>query len=90
MTRDEAVIVGLRALSYLAGDEAALQRFIALTGIDGGSLGRGAEDPAVLAGVLDFFLGNEKQLLEMCAAAELAADLPAKARRQLPGATYQE
>ena len=68
MNEEQAKIVALQALAYLVGDEDTLQRFMDLSGMDGADLRARADDPAMLAGVLDFFLGNEAQLLEMCAA----------------------
>ena len=89
MTPDMAETVALQALGHLVGDEAALDRFMALTGIGGPEIRASAADPAFLAGVLDFYLGNEAQLLEMCEATGLAPELPLRARRALPGAVFE-
>ena len=59
MNEEQAKIVALQALAYLVGDEDTLQRFMDLSGMDGADLRARADDPAMLAGVLDFFLGNE-------------------------------
>ncbi len=90
MDETQAKVVALRALAYLAGDPEALQRFCDLSGVDGADLRRRANEPAMLAGVLDFFLGNEAQLLEMCQAMELPGEAPALARRGLPGGRNDE
>jgi hypothetical protein len=39
---------------------------------------------------LDFFLGFEPQLLQMCEATGLAAEAPAQARRRLFGGQFEE
>ena len=90
MNEEQAKIVALQALAYLVNDPSALQRFIDLSGVDGADLRQRADDPAMLAGVLDFFLGNEAQLLEMCEATEMAAEAPARARLFLPGGQNHE
>ncbi|HZD26632.1 MAG TPA: DUF3572 domain-containing protein [Alphaproteobacteria bacterium] len=89
MTLESAETVALRALAHLLGDEAALDRFVALTGTGADEIRAGATDPAFLAGVLDFYLGNEQQLMEMCEAVGLAPELPLRARMQLPGAVRE-
>ena len=85
MNEDQAKIVGLQALGYLVAEEDVLQRFMDMSGVDPSDLRARAEDPAMLAGVLDFFLGFEPQLLEMCEATGLAAEAPAQARQHLFG-----
>ncbi len=90
MNEERAKIVALRALAYLVGDEAVLQRFMDLSGIDPSDLRQRANDPAMLAGVLDFFLGNEAQLLEMCQETGLAAEEPAQARHGLIDSRHEE
>ncbi|MBT3330161.1 MAG: DUF3572 domain-containing protein [Rhodospirillaceae bacterium] len=90
MNEEQAKIVALQALAYLVGDEDTLQRFMDLSGMDGADLRARADDPAMLAGVLDFFLGNEAQLLEMCAATQMAGEDPGLARHALLGNKYDE
>ncbi len=85
MNEEQAKIVALQALTYLVGNPSALQRFFDLSGVDGADLRRRADDPAMLAGVLEFFLGYEPQLLEMCQATDMARAAPAQARRGLTG-----
>ncbi len=82
---ETAVATALQALSYLLADETGLSRFQALTGIDETAIREGLNDPAFLAGVLDYYLGNEAELLEMCATTGMAPEAPAKARYALAG-----
>jgi len=60
-------IVAIKGLQYLAGDEEQLSRFIALTGCDPTDLRSNAQSSDFLAGVLEFFMGNEATLLAFCA-----------------------
>jgi hypothetical protein len=80
---ESATTTALRALAYLLGDEIGLNRFQALTGIAENDIREGIEDPAFLVGVLDYYLGNERELLEMCDATGLPPDAPQKARFEL-------
>jgi len=83
-----AETIALQALAYLVSEEKLLARFMALTGLSPSDLQQGATDPSFLAGVLDFFLGNEADLLAFCDAENLAPELPGKARMALPGAEW--
>ncbi len=53
MTVDEAEVLAIQALSFLAGEPEELGRFLALVGIGPGSLRAAAADPRFLAGVLE-------------------------------------
>ena len=90
MNDEQAKIVALQALAYLVDEQQVLQRFIDLSGVDLSDLRSRADDPGMLAGVLEFFLGFEPQLLEMCAATGLPAEAPAQARRCLLGVQFEE
>ncbi len=87
MTSEQALTIALRALSYTVGDEKLLPRFMALSGLDAAGLRAAAGDPDSLAGVLDFLLANEPDLIAFCEACDLAPELPAAAYRCLTGAT---
>ena len=90
MNEEQAKIVALQALTYLVGDENVLQRFMALSGVELSDLRSRADDPGMLTGVLDFFLGFEPQLLEMCEVTGLPVEAPAQARRCLFGGRHEE
>jgi len=85
MTEEEARDIAVSGLSYIAADEAQLGRFLALTGVDPGDIRAAAQDPAFLAGVLDFFLGFEPALLQFAEAAEIPPERVARARHVLGG-----
>ncbi len=90
MNEEQAKIIALQALMYLVAEEDTLQRFMDLSGVDPSDLRERADDPAMLAGVLDFFLGFEPQLLQMCETTGLAAEAPAQARQALFGGQFEE
>ena len=85
LSRDDAETLALQALAHVAADQAALDRLLALTGLAPDQLRARAADPAVLAGVLDYLLGSETDLLAFCSAMNIDPALPARARRLLPG-----
>jgi hypothetical protein len=84
--RDAAEALALRALAFLAEDPERLGRFLALTGIGPGELRSVATDPALLGGVLDHLLADERLLVAFAEANELEPEAAAHARRHLPGA----
>lgn len=81
--------LALLALAHIAGDEALFARFFALSGLDQASLRARAGEPAVLGGVLDFVLGDERLVLDLAAAFDVPAETFSRARRKLPGAVWE-
>ena len=76
----------MKALAFFAGDGENLGRFLALSGLHLEDLRERVEDPLLLAGVLDFLLGDDK-LLEAFAESEgMETKIVHAARRALPGA----
>ncbi|MGH6876923.1 MAG: DUF3572 domain-containing protein [Rhizomicrobium sp.] len=62
-----AELLALKALTFLADSPGDLARFVALSGISPADLRTRAGDCDVLAGVLDFLLGDDPLLLRFCA-----------------------
>lgn len=85
MTHDQAAVVALKALEHIAADGALLQRFLLESGTPPATLAQQAAEPEFLAGVLDFLLGDEANLLAFCQENGLAPSVPGEARRCLPG-----
>ncbi len=83
--RPDPETLALMSLAQIAGDEALFVRFFALSGLDQASLKSRAADPAVLGGVLDFVLGDERLVLQLAGDFDLAPEEFARARRKLPG-----
>lgn len=85
MQQEQAEILALKALTYLAGLDEMMDRFSALSGMGPNDVLERAADPEMLAGILDFFLTDEALLTEFCEAREINPGDPARARMALPG-----
>jgi len=85
MTPQEAEIIGLQALTHMAKYEDILIAYLQLSGITLEDLKTSAEAPATLGSILDYFLQNEKRLLEFCRLENIAPNQLDLARQQLPG-----
>ncbi len=85
-----AETLALQALTWLAADSDGFGRFLGESGVDPAMLQAGDLGPELLAGVLDHILADEARLLAFCAAVEIPANLPARARRHLPGANPED
>ena len=85
MNTENAEILALEGLGWLAGDEGGLARFLELSGLDQGDLRAQAGSHEMHVAVLDFLLANEDLLLKFC---ESAATEPRQlhlARHRLGG-----
>jgi hypothetical protein len=89
LTREDAETLAIRAVAFLAAREDLFLRFVALTGMSVDQVRGNLADPAVLGAVLDFVLADEALVLEMVGELQVAPDLPARARRLLPGAPIE-
>jgi hypothetical protein len=81
----EAEVIALKCLAFLVEDEVRLGRFMRVSGITPGDFQAGAHQPDFLAGVLDYLLSDEKLLLAFIGSHDLEPEVPALARRLLPG-----
>jgi hypothetical protein len=87
--REAAESLAIQALNYVAQDPARLARFLALSGLDAGSIRAAAADSGFLAGVLSH-LGEDEQLLRAFAAdAGIAPGEVDRARRILAGGDWE-
>lgn len=71
MTPQSAEALALKALEFLANSPDNLSVFMGATGVNGSELLERAEEPAVLAAVIDFMLMNEGLLIEFCDTASI-------------------
>ena len=85
MNTENAEILALQGLGWLAGDEEGLERFLALSGLDMGSLRTQAGSPDMNIAVLDFLLGHEDLLMRFCEASGIAPRDLHLARHRLGG-----
>lgn len=84
---EEAEIIGLNALGFLAADGERLQRFMDLSGLDVAAIRAGATRPAFLGGILDHLLSDESLLLIFAEEQQMRPERIAQLRRKLPGAS---
>src|SRR5215469_7504153 len=81
--------LAITALGFLASNTGELSRFLALTGIDVGSLRIAAAEPGFLGGVLAYISGDERTLLAFAAHADVAPEEIGRAKRVLAGAEWK-
>ena len=70
MTPENAEILALQGLGWLAGEPEELQKFLNHSGVDGAGLREAAGTPEMGAAILDYLLGHEELLLRFCDSAE--------------------
>ena len=62
---EQAEIIAISALGWIAADPERLERFVAVSGLDLGDLRRAATEPGFAAGVLDYICSDEPTLLAL-------------------------
>ncbi len=72
MSPQNAEILALDALGWLAGEEDVLQRFLDISGTDAAALRQSAGTPEMSVAILDFLLANEDLLLRFCESAMIS------------------
>lgn len=80
---EDAQAVALKALTFIAGDDPLLSRFVALTGCGLDDIRARLADSGFLAAVLDFLLADEPALLAFAEAEGISPETPMLARRML-------
>jgi hypothetical protein len=83
--QESAELLGLDALTWLMGQDAAARRFLALSGLDPAALAAGAGRPETLAAVLDFLMQDEGLARGFATAHGLAPERLHAARARLAG-----
>ncbi len=79
----DAEFIAVEALRFLGADAARLNRFLALSGLEGTNLRQAAAAPGFLAGLLDHLMAEEALLVAFAADRGLAPALVAEAHRVL-------
>jgi Protein of unknown function (DUF3572) len=85
MTPENAEILALKGLGWLAGEEDGIQRFLGQSGIDAASLRGAAGYPETGVAILDLLLGHEDLLLRFCESASVSPKDLHLARFRLAG-----
>ena len=83
---EEAEIIALKVLGFLAGEPERLQRFMDLSGLDVAAIRASAADPAFLGALLDHVLSDQTLLLIFAEENGLKPERIVQLRRKLPGA----
>lgn len=87
---EQAATLALHILAHMVGDEDALERFMALTGMGLDDLKAQADQPGVLLAVLEYYLNHEPSLLAMAEDIGIDPALPAEAHHVLSGTKAAE
>jgi len=85
MNADQAELIAIQALGHIAAEEDLLFAFVDLTGLSPNDLRARAGEPEILGGILDFILMDDQRLIAFCEVANLRPEMPAVARKLLPG-----
>ena len=80
LSKAAAESIAIEGLTFLAGNPARLDRFLALSGLGRDNLRAAAGEPGFLAGVLDHLASDESLLLAFAANTRHAPATIAKAR----------
>lgn len=80
LTKIAAESMAIEVFTFLAGDPARLNRFLALSGLGRDNLRAAAGEPEFLAAILDHLAGDERLLLAFAAISGHAPATVAKAR----------
>ena len=86
MNSTEAETLALKALAFLAHSQEEIDRFVALSGVAPADLRARADEPEILAAVLDFLLADDTRVTGFCEEAGIDPRELHAARRALPGA----
>lgn len=89
MTQDQAEVVALRALAWIAGDDDLLPQLASATGAGPDDFRDRAGDPAFLAGILGFLLTEDRWVKGFCDAEGLPYETPLRALAALPGGRHE-
>ena len=82
--REDAEELAIRALGFVAADPELLPRFLAISGIEAGSIRQAAREPGFLAGVLHFIVAHEPTLMRFSEETGIPPQQVSAALRALP------
>ena len=90
MDRQGAESIAVEALGRIVQDEERLELFLALTGLDPGSIRSAATDPHFLESVLDHVCADETLLVGLAGELNVRPEAIAQAREILAGSPFAE
>jgi hypothetical protein len=85
LNREQAEILALEALAWLAGQPDAIAKFLTTSGLEASDLRSAIGDSGLQGSVLDFLLADETLLLDFCENASLKPQAVHTARYRLGG-----
>ena len=85
MKPEDAEMVAIKMIEWLAKDERTFGNFARATGVTVEDFKEHASNPEFLASVIDFLLSSEDMVVAFCEDLSLPFDLPMEARKALPG-----
>ena len=90
MQPEQAEIIALQALAWLAGNDELCPMFLGATGGSSDEMHARATDPAYQASVLEFITMDDAWVMAFCDSIDLGYDKPLRARFALPGTEQTE
>ncbi|MGE3147608.1 MAG: DUF3572 domain-containing protein [Pseudorhodoplanes sp.] len=88
--REQAELLAIQALGFIASDPERLGRFLSITGIGPAAIRAAASEPRFLSGVLEHLAGDERLLLAFAQEHGLDPAVLEPARRALAGQTSED
>lgn len=89
MPPEAAEALAIQALTYLAGDEERLERFLAITGVGVDQIRDAASEPGFLAGVLEYLASDEQLAAAFTAESQCGVSDIARAHHALGGEPWE-
>ncbi|PTM98885.1 DUF3572 domain-containing protein [Mycoplana dimorpha] len=85
-TGQDAEVLSIAILSWLASEPELLSRFLALTGVDPSDLRAAAGNRGFLAALVEFLMGHEPTLMAFCEATGTKPEQVVRAHASFAGA----
>jgi len=85
MTPENAEVLALGALAWMATEHEVMQAFLDMTGAGVADLNSRSSDPQFLGSVLEFLMTSDRNIVEFAGSAGVAPESIAEARSALPG-----
>jgi hypothetical protein len=85
VSAEDAEAMAVQILGWLISQPDLLNRFMALVGVDAGSIRRAAAEPGFLGAVTGFVMAHEPTLLAFCEQNDVRAERVAACHRRLAG-----
>jgi Protein of unknown function (DUF3572) len=89
INQEEAEAVALSALSYITGHEEVLGRFLAMSGLEPGTIRSAAAAPGFLAAILDYVASDEPLLIALAKELDTKPERIMEAHRTLSPSEFE-